>query len=139
MTTQPASTLNGIGFAQRMLADDRAAAAMGIKLVRCETGSATQAMTVTESRVNGHDIAHGGFVLHWPIPRSRWRATVMAARRSLPARRSCSSSRRRSAMRWSPRPNGSGGVAAVYDVTVRCGGSVVAEFRGNSRALNSAR
>ena len=48
--------------AAAMLAEDRASAAVGIELVSVAPGRATMTMTVRHDMVNGHDIAHGGYV-----------------------------------------------------------------------------
>ncbi len=45
-----------------MLADDRASAGLGIELVEVTAGRAAARMTITSAMVNGHGIAHGGFV-----------------------------------------------------------------------------
>ena len=48
--------------AEAMLGEDRASAAAGIELVDVSPGRATVTMTVRDDMVNGHDIAHGGYV-----------------------------------------------------------------------------
>ena len=45
-----------------MFAADRASRELGIELVRHAEGSAVLRMTVTASMVNGHGIAHGGYL-----------------------------------------------------------------------------
>ena len=45
-----------------MFAADAASQALGIELLSVESGTATVRMRVTEAMVNGHDIAHGGYV-----------------------------------------------------------------------------
>jgi acyl-CoA thioesterase len=45
-----------------MLDDDIAAKVLGIELVQVGEGSATLTMTVTENMVNGHNLAHGGYL-----------------------------------------------------------------------------
>src|SRR5437763_14436711 len=45
-----------------MFAADEASQALGIKLVEAGNGQAVATMEVTSSMVNGHDIAHGGYV-----------------------------------------------------------------------------
>jgi acyl-CoA thioesterase len=45
-----------------MLASDEASRALGIQLVDVGPGRARMRMRVTETMVNGHDIAHGGLV-----------------------------------------------------------------------------
>ena len=48
--------------AHRMLEDDIAAQVLGIQLQRAAGGSATLTMTVTGEMVNGHYLAHGGYL-----------------------------------------------------------------------------
>ncbi|MCV2357775.1 hydroxyphenylacetyl-CoA thioesterase PaaI [Paucibacter sp. TC2R-5] len=45
-----------------MFANDRASKALGMDVLAIGPGSATLAMTVTESMLNGFDICHGGMV-----------------------------------------------------------------------------
>lgn len=45
-----------------MLASDEASRALGMQLVEVGPGHARMRMRVTETMVNGHDIAHGGLV-----------------------------------------------------------------------------
>lgn len=45
-----------------MFANDRASKALGMDVLAVGPGSATIAMTVTESMLNGFDICHGGMV-----------------------------------------------------------------------------
>jgi acyl-CoA thioesterase len=45
-----------------MFAADEASRALGIALVEAGDGTAVATMDVTASMVNGHDIAHGGYV-----------------------------------------------------------------------------
>jgi acyl-CoA thioesterase len=47
---------------RRMLAADVASNALGIELVDVGPGSATATMTVTPAMVNGHGMAHGGYL-----------------------------------------------------------------------------
>src|SRR4051812_50064788 len=45
-----------------MFAADEASRALGIELVEAGDGRAVATMTITRAMVNGHDIAHGGYV-----------------------------------------------------------------------------
>ncbi|MTV25881.1 hydroxyphenylacetyl-CoA thioesterase PaaI [Nitriliruptoraceae bacterium ZYF776] len=45
-----------------MFAGDRASAALGMHVEVVRSGYARVTMTITESMLNGHDIAHGGYV-----------------------------------------------------------------------------
>ncbi|WP_034592232.1 hydroxyphenylacetyl-CoA thioesterase PaaI [Hamadaea tsunoensis] len=120
-----------------MMAADRASQALGIAVRRLSPGAAELSMTVTASMVNGHDIAHGGYIFlladtafacacNYPGP-----ATVAASADITfvsPARLgdeliAIAAER----VRY--------GRSGIYDITVRCGDRVVAEFRGTSRTL----
>jgi acyl-CoA thioesterase len=48
--------------AQEMFEADEASRALGIELVEVSAGRAVASMRVRRDMVNGHDIAHGGFV-----------------------------------------------------------------------------
>jgi acyl-CoA thioesterase len=129
--------------ARDFFAADVASAALGIELLSAAEGAAEVRMRVTAAMVNGHDIAHGGYVFlladtafavacnsHGPV-------TVAAAADITfvePARLgdelvAVATERTRF------------GRSGIYDVTVfRNGGderAVIAEFRGHSRALRS--
>jgi acyl-CoA thioesterase len=47
---------------RRMLAADVASRALGIDLVDVGPGAATATMTVSETMINGHGLAHGGYL-----------------------------------------------------------------------------
>jgi acyl-CoA thioesterase len=120
-----------------MLADDRASAAMGISLVRVDVGSATLAMTVTESMLNGHGITHGGFVFvladtAFALACNGYGRPTVAASASITFVDPTSVGDELVAEAVERVRRGRSG---VYDVTVRRGESVVAEFRGNSREI----
>ena len=128
--------------AHEMFDADAASRALGIELLATEAGTATVRMRVMSAMVNGHDIAHGGYVFlladtafacacnsHGPV-------TVAAAADITfvePARLgdelvAVATERTRF------------GRSGIYDVTVfRADGeerTVIAEFRGHSRTLD---
>lgn len=124
--------------AERMLDADKASRALGIELTELSQGRAVATMTVTELMVNGHDIAHGGYVFlladtafacacnsHGPV-------TVAAgAEVSFVA-----SARLGDTLVATAEERTSYGRNGIYDVTVRRGdGAVIAEFRGRSRTI----
>ncbi len=45
-----------------MWAEDSASKGLGMQLISVEPGRAVLAMTITDKMVNGHNIAHGGFI-----------------------------------------------------------------------------
>ncbi|MFD7153008.1 hydroxyphenylacetyl-CoA thioesterase PaaI [Kribbella sp. NPDC059898] len=124
--------------AAAMWAEDTASAGLGMTLVDVGEGTARLEMTVREDMVNGHGLAHGGFVFSLADSafafacNSRNRVTVAQACDIMfvaPAHRGdvlvASASERTSFGR-----NG------IYDITVTRGDEVIAEFRGRSRQLS---
>lgn len=119
-----------------MFAADRASRDLGMELLEVGDGRAIVRMTVTQSMVNGYGIAHGGYVFMVADTafacacNSRGVMTVAAGADVnfvAPAREGdvlVASAAERIAF----------GRSGIYDVTVRGGGGVVAEFRGRSRA-----
>ncbi|MFJ3820866.1 hydroxyphenylacetyl-CoA thioesterase PaaI [Streptomyces nodosus] len=148
------------GPVETMFAADRASRSLGIELVHHGEGTAVLRMTVTPDMVNGHRIAHGGFLFlladtafacacnsHGPVTVAAAADIVFVA----PAREgdvlvatACERTRY--------------GRSGIYDVTVRRitgdpdearavegdggegggqAGEVIAEFRGRSRSIRS--
>ena len=123
-----------------MMAADRASATLGIELLECSPGRAVTSMTVTADMVNGHDIAHGGIVFsladtafacacnsHGPV-------TVAAAAEIVfvtPARLG-------DELQAEALERTTFGRSGIYDVTIRRGADIVAEFRGRSHRVASA-
>jgi acyl-CoA thioesterase len=121
-----------------MMADDRASRAMGIEVLAVGDGTARARMRVTAEMANGHSIAHGGFVFALAD------TTFACACNSLgPA------SVAAAAEIVFVAPAGVGdeltaeavlrtqfGRTGIYDVTVRRGAEVVAEFRGRSQQVS---
>jgi acyl-CoA thioesterase len=136
----PAPPVNGADFARRMFAHDRASAAMGMRLLTCTAGSASVAMTVTDEMLNGHAITHGGYVFAladtaFAVACNGYGRTTVAVGGSITfvAPTSAGDDLVAHAVEKVRR-----GRSGVYDVTVRRGGAVVAEFRGNSLEIGLA-
>jgi acyl-CoA thioesterase len=139
MTEAGNSTEQGLEAARAMWAADRASAGLGMELVALQAGRATVRMPVTAAMVNGHEIAHGGFVFaladsafalacnsHGPV-------TVAAA---------CditfvASARLAEVLVAEAVERARFGRSGLTDVTIRTEGSgeLVAEFRGRSRTI----
>ncbi len=123
--------------ARAMWAADAASAALGMRLEDLGEGCAVVSMLVRDDMVNGHDLCHGGLIATLADSafalacNSRGPVTV-AAGFSVdllePARlgQVLEAHAREVAVR---------GRSGLYDVTVRAGDVVVAEFRGRSRTL----
>jgi acyl-CoA thioesterase len=122
---------------RRMLDADLASRALGIELVDAGTGFAVVRMTVTDTMVNGHDLAHGGYVFlladtafacacnsHGPVTVAAGADVTFVA-----------AARRGDVLEAHARERVTYGRSGICDVTVRRGDQVIAEFRGRSRTL----
>jgi acyl-CoA thioesterase len=116
---------------------DLASRSLGMELVEAGAGHAVVRMPVTESMINGHDVAHGGYVFlladsafacacnsHGPVTLAAGADITFVA----PVRRGdVLEAHARERIRF--------GRSGVCDVTVYRDGDVVAEFRGRSRVI----
>lgn len=125
---------------QRMLDADEASRALGIELVELGAGRAVTRMRVTERMVNGHDIAHGGYVFlladtafacacnsHGPVTVASGAEITFVT-----------SARLGDALVATAEERTTFGRNGIYDVTVHRAdpdGEVIAEFRGRSRVI----
>jgi acyl-CoA thioesterase len=120
-----------------MLDDDLASRTLGMTLTSAGPGHATVRMTVTETMVNGHAIAHGGYVFlladtafacacnsHGPVTVAAGADITFVAPARLGDELEARATERVTY-----------GRSGVYDVTVTRGADVIAEFRGRSRTL----
>jgi len=124
-----------------MFADDVASTSLGIELVEAGEGRAVARMTVTEQMVNGHSIAHGGYLFlladttfacacnsHGPVTVAAGADITFVASARLGDRLVATAEER---TRY--------GRNGIYDVTVHretdAGHDVIAEFRGRSRTI----
>src|SRR3954471_15305126 len=117
---------------EEMIAADRASAALGIELVEYGAGWARTRMLVRENMVNGHDIAHGGLVFSladtaFACACNSWGPATVAAGAEIVF---VASARLGDLLEAEARVRTRFGRSGVYDVTVRRGDDVVAEFRG---------
>jgi acyl-CoA thioesterase len=123
--------------AAAMWTEDTASASLGMRLIRVGDGTAVLEMPVRDDMVNGHGIAHGGFVFTLADSafafacNSRNQVTVAQGADIVfvaPARRG-------DVLVAEARERASYGRNGIYDVTVRRGDDLIAEFRGRSRQL----
>ncbi|MFE6525468.1 hydroxyphenylacetyl-CoA thioesterase PaaI [Streptomyces sp. NPDC057794] len=122
-----------------MFAGDEASRGLGIELLERGEGTAVLRMTVTRSMVNGHGIAHGGYVFlladsAFACACNSHGPTTVAAGADItfvaPAHEGdVLVARAEERTRY--------GRSGLYDVTVRRGDEVIAEFRGRSRSIKS--
>jgi acyl-CoA thioesterase len=120
-----------------MFAVDAASLGLGMELLEAGDGTAVVRMPITATMVNGHSIAHGGFVFlladtafacacnsHGPVTVAAGAdITFVRPVRAGDVLTAYAQERTRF------------GRSGVYDVTVKRGDEVVAEFRGRSRTL----
>ncbi|GAB3809122.1 hydroxyphenylacetyl-CoA thioesterase PaaI [Micromonospora zhanjiangensis] len=125
--------------AHRMFGADSASRTLGIELVSAGDGRAVARMRLTDQMVNGHGIAHGGYVFlladtafacacnsHGPVTVAAG-ADVTFVR---PARAGdLLEARAQERSRF--------GRSGIYDVTVWRDAEVIAEFRGRSRVIST--
>ena len=127
--------------AHDMFDRDLASQGLGIELVDAGEGQATVRMRVTDAMVNGHALAHGGFVFlladtafacacnsHGPVTVAAG-ADISFVR---PARAG-------DLLVAYAKERATSGRSGIYDVTVTRDGDVVAEFRGRSRVISPGR
>src|SRR4051794_33377744 len=121
-----------------MLAADAASSALGITVDSYGEGSAVARMVVRADMVNGHALAHGGLVFTladtaFAAACNSVAAPTVAAGAEIvfvaPARLGdelVATASQRTAF----------GRSGIYDITVRRGDDVIAEFRGRSHQLS---
>jgi len=125
--------------AHQMFDADVASRALGMELVSAKDGTAVVQMRVTRTMVNGHAIAHGGFIFlladtAFACACNSYGPVTVAAGAEItfvrPAREGdLLVAHATERVRY--------GRSGVYDVTVTRGGEVIAEFRGRSRTIGS--
>ena len=124
--------------AEVMLGDDKASAAAGIELVEVGPGRATVSMTVRADMVNGHDIAHGGYVFlladtAFAVACNSYGQRTVAAGCDIAFVAPAHTGDQLTAEAVERHRAGRSG---IYDVAVRRDdGTVVAELRGRSRTI----
>jgi acyl-CoA thioesterase len=122
-----------------MFEADVASKALGIELVEAADGRAVTRMRITAEMVNGHDIAHGGYIFlladtTFACACNSYGPVTVAAGADItfvtPARLGdLLTARATEKTRF--------GRSGIYDVTVERDGEVVAEFRGRSRVIGT--
>jgi phenylacetic acid degradation protein PaaD len=123
--------------AAAMWADDAASQAMGMTLEEVRPGYARMSMRVREDMVNGHDVCHGGYI--FSLADSAFAFACNSYNRTTLAQ-ACdivfiTTARAGDLLVAEAVERVRYGRNAIYDVTVRRGGEVVAEFRGRSREV----
>ncbi|MFB6723688.1 hydroxyphenylacetyl-CoA thioesterase PaaI [Kribbella sp. NPDC056345] len=124
--------------AAAMWAEDSASAGLGMRLVAVGDGTASVEMPVRDDMVNGHGIAHGGFL--FSLADSAF-SYACNSRNQVTVAQACdivfvAPARRGDLLVAEAAERTTFGRNAIYDVTVRRGDEVIAEFRGRSRQLS---
>jgi acyl-CoA thioesterase len=122
-----------------MLASDEASRALGMQLTECGPGYATVRMTVRPDMLNGHAIAHGGLVFAladtaFACACNSHGPKTVAAGAEITFLRAAQAGDELEARAVERVRHGRSG---IYDVTVRRGADVIAEFRGRSRTIGT--
>jgi acyl-CoA thioesterase len=125
------------GPAAAMFAADRASRGLGMELLEVSEGRAVLQMRIAPTMINGHDIAHGGYLFmladtafacacnsHGPV--------TVAAGADIVFLRPVQEG---DLLTATAAERASAGRSGVYDVTVSRGDEIVAEFRGRSRVI----
>lgn len=133
MTDQ--DTADRVGEA--MTEHDAAIRGAGIRLLDIGSGRARTAMTVTEHHVNGHGIAHGGYLFFladaaFSFACNSHGVSTVAAGGDIAFLRA---GRLGDELVADAREKSLEGRSGIYDVTITVRDTVIAEFRGRSRAV----
>ncbi len=122
--------------AVRMFEADQASAKLGMELLDVGEGNAIVRMTITRAMLNGHLIGHGGYVFMladtaFACACNSWGQVTVAAGAEISfiapvGEGDVLTAQASERVRY--------GRSGIYDVTVRRGQDVVAEFRGRSRS-----
>ena len=123
--------------AEAMWKDDDASQGLGMEILDVKAGQATLAMTVKPHMVNGHGIAHGGFIF---LLADSTFAFACNSRNERAVAAQCDITFIRpgklgDVLVATAREISSSGRSGIYDVRVTAGEVVIAEFRGHSRTI----
>jgi acyl-CoA thioesterase len=123
--------------AELMWAGDRASQALGMRIVEVGPGRATLEMTVRDDMVNGHAIGHGGFT--FTLADSAFAFACNSYNRRTVAHECeihfLAPTRLEDRLVAEAVERDREGRDGTYDITVRCGDSVVAQFVGRSKEI----
>ena len=124
--------------AEAMFSRDRAAQALGIKIVRVQPGASLLTMTVRSDMVNGHHICHGGMIFSladtaFAYACNSYNKNTVASACNIDF---LAPGREGDTLEAEAVEQSQAGRTGVYDVTVRTQqGQLIALFRGRSYTL----
>jgi acyl-CoA thioesterase len=123
--------------ADAMWKDDDASQGLGMEIVEIRAGQATLAMTIQPHMVNGHGLAHGGFIFTladsaFAFACNSHNERAVAAQGAITFIRPGKLGDRLVA---TAREISRSGRSGIYDVSITVDDTVIAEFRGHSRSI----
>jgi acyl-CoA thioesterase len=126
--------------ADAMWAADTASRGLGMAIVEVAPGRATLTMTVSDAMLNGHEIAHGGFIFTladsaFAFACNSYGERTVAQHCTISFIKSVAKGDRLVA---TAREVSRVGRSGIYDVRVSANGAIVAEFRGFSRTIGGS-
>jgi len=126
--------------ADAMWSADTASRGLGMEIVDVAPGRATLTMTVGEAMLNGHEIAHGGFIFTladsaFAFACNSYGERTVAQHCTISFIKPVAKGDRLVA---TAREVSRVGRSGIYDVSVSANGAVIAEFRGFSRTVGGS-
>ena len=126
--------------AEAMWKDDDASQGLGMEILDVKAGQATLAMTVKPHMVNGHGIAHGGFIF---LLADSTFAFACNSRNERAVAAQCNISfikpgKLGDRLVATAKEISRTGRSGIYDVRVTVDGVAIAELRGHSRTVGGA-
>jgi len=123
--------------AEAMWKEDDASQGLGMEIIRVAPGEAVLTMTVTPQMVNGHGIAHGGFIFlladsAFAFACNSHNERAVAAQCNISFIKPGKLGDRLVATAWEISKTGRSG---IYDVRVTVDDTAIAELRGHSRTI----
>lgn len=123
-----------------MWSGDRASQALGMEILAVGPGTAQLSMVVREDMVNGHDIAHGGFIFSladsaFAFACNAYGDVTVAAQCAITYIRPARLGDRLIA---TAREISRTGRSGIYDIAVSANDKTIAEFRGHSRTIGGS-
>lgn len=123
-----------------MWSGDRASQALGMEILAVGPGTAQLSMVVREDMVNGHDIAHGGFIFSladsaFAFACNAYGDVTVAAQCAITYVRPARLGDRLIA---TAREISRTGRSGIYDIAVSANDKTIAEFRGHSRTIGGS-
>jgi acyl-CoA thioesterase len=123
--------------AEAMWNEDDASQGLGMEIIRVAPGEAVLTMTITPQMVNGHGIAHGGFIFlladsAFAFACNSHNERAVAAQCNISFIKPGKLGDRLVATAWEISKTGRSG---IYDVRVTVDDTAIAELRGHSRTI----